>query len=148
MNLYNISGKHPCKPFIFRCRMCFYCSLPHLRVSTLCVGTLKGSSGEIDEMLEQRCVDVCYIQEVRWREASTRFFTSKEYKYRIFWVSNSEGCLWYGHVIHIDEGNLPFLPSKACNDHFHSDVMQVIVTNSSLNCHIEFANIVILSLRF
>ncbi|XP_052821790.1 craniofacial development protein 2-like [Octopus bimaculoides] len=60
-----------------------------LRVGTLNVGTLKGRSGEIVEMLERRCVDLCCLQEVRWRGGSTRFLTGKEHRYKIFWAGNT-----------------------------------------------------------
>ncbi|XP_029653318.1 uncharacterized protein LOC115226458 [Octopus sinensis] len=60
-----------------------------LRVGTFNVGTLKGRSGEITEILEWRLVDVCCIQEAR-RGGSTRFLTGKRHRYKI-WVENSDG---------------------------------------------------------
>lgn len=53
--------------------------------------TLKGRPGENVEILERMYIDVCSIQEVRWREISTRFLTVKRHKYKVFWVENSDG---------------------------------------------------------
>ena len=61
------------------------------RAATINVGTMKGRSGEIVEMLERRRVDVCCVQETRWRGASARILTGKEHSYKFFWVGNSEG---------------------------------------------------------
>ena len=36
-------------------------------------------------------MDVCCVQEVRWRGASARFITGKERRYKFFWVGNSVG---------------------------------------------------------
>ena len=65
--------------------------IKHFRSATINVGTMKGRSGEIVEMLERRRVDVCCVQEVRWRGASARFITGKERRYKFFWVGNSVG---------------------------------------------------------
>ncbi|CAI9722267.1 Hypothetical predicted protein [Octopus vulgaris] len=70
-----------------------------LRVGTLNVGTLKGRSGEIVEMLERRCVDICCMQEVRWRGGSARFLTGKEHRYKIFWAGNTDGVGGVGILI-------------------------------------------------
>ncbi len=63
----------------------------HFRAATINVGTMKGRSGEIVEMLERRRVDVCCVQEVRWRGSSARLLTGKEHRYKLFWVGNSAG---------------------------------------------------------
>ena len=44
-----------------------------LRMASINVGTLRGRAGDVVEMLERRSVDVCCVQEVRWRGASVRF---------------------------------------------------------------------------
>ena len=36
-------------------------------------------------------MDVCCVQETRWRGASARTLTGKEHSYKFFWVGNSEG---------------------------------------------------------
>ena len=63
----------------------------NFRAATINVGTMKGRSGEIVEMLERRRVDVCCVQEVRWRGASARIITGREHWYKFFWVGNSDG---------------------------------------------------------
>ena len=46
-------------------------------------------------MLERRSVDVCCVQEVRWRGASVRFVEGRRARYKLFWIGNSTG---YGRV--------------------------------------------------
>ncbi|XP_029644345.1 uncharacterized protein LOC115218561 [Octopus sinensis] len=41
-------------------------------------------------MLERRCVDVCCVQEVRWRGALARVLTGKAYRYKLIWEGNSD----------------------------------------------------------
>ena len=54
------------------------------RVATLNVGTLRGRSGEVVETLSRRGVDVCCIQEVRWRGASDRMIAGKDSREKLF----------------------------------------------------------------
>ena len=61
------------------------------RVGTLNVSTMGGRSGEVVETLTRRCIDLCCVQEVRWRGASTRMITGKDSTYKLFWVGNSTG---------------------------------------------------------
>ena len=51
-----------------------------LRMAGINVGTLRGRAGEVVEMLERRSVDVCCVQEVRWRGASVRFVEGRRAK--------------------------------------------------------------------
>ncbi|XP_029640445.1 uncharacterized protein LOC115215424 [Octopus sinensis] len=41
-------------------------------------------------MLGRRCVDLCCVQEVRWRGSSVRFLKDEEHRYKIFWVGNTD----------------------------------------------------------
>ena len=66
-----------------------------LRMASINVGTLRGRAGEVVEMLERRSVDVCCVQEVRWRGASVRFVEGRRARYKLFWIGNSTG---YGGV--------------------------------------------------
>lgn len=36
-------------------------------------------------MFARRFVDICCIQEVRWRDTPARFFKAKAQRYKIFW---------------------------------------------------------------
>ena len=69
------------------------------RVCTLNVGTLRGRSGEIVETLTRRKVDVCCLQEVRWRGASARVITGKDSQYKLFWVGSSTGVGGVGLMV-------------------------------------------------
>ena len=48
------------------------------RVGTLNVGIMHGRSSEVVKMLTRRAVDLCCIQESRWRGASARIISSKD----------------------------------------------------------------------
>ena len=62
-----------------------------LRVGTLNVGTLRGRSNEIIETLERRKLDICCVQEVRWRGASARMLTGRASEYKLLWVGHHTG---------------------------------------------------------
>ena len=61
------------------------------RLCSLNVGTLRGRSGEIVEMLERRSIDMCCVQEVRWRGKSCRMIAGKATKYKLFWIGSDSG---------------------------------------------------------
>lgn len=56
-------------------KSCDYCSP---RATTINIGIMKGRSGNVIGMLEYCHVDVCSEQEVRGKEISARFLTSKK----------------------------------------------------------------------
>lgn len=85
-----------------------------LRVATANVGTLRGRAGEVVETISRRNIDICCLQEVRWRGAGTRLITGKDSQYKLFWVGNKEGNngvgvllaeKWIDKVIHINRVN-------------------------------------------
>ena len=51
------------------------------------IGTLKGKSGEVCEVLCTRKVKVCCIQEVRWKGEGSRALQG----YKLIWKGNNEG---------------------------------------------------------
>lgn len=55
------------------------------------VGALHGRAGEIVETLNRIKIDICCVQEVRWRGASTRTATRKNSHYKLFWIGNKTG---------------------------------------------------------
>ena len=75
--------------------------IPHnLRIGSWNVGTLKGRSNEIvevisrrniDEVISRRNIDICCIQEVRWRGASTKLIQGKNTIHKLFWIGNDQG---------------------------------------------------------
>jgi exonuclease III len=44
-----------------------------LRIGTVNVGTMKKREGEVVEMLESRKIDICCLQETRWKGGSAKF---------------------------------------------------------------------------
>ena len=66
-----------------------------LRIATVNVGTMTGRSNEVVEMLSRRGVDVCCLQETRWRGGSARKIEGKDCYYKFFWCGDDTG---YGGV--------------------------------------------------
>ena len=65
-------------------------------VSTWNIGTLKGKSGEVCEVLRRRKVEVCCIQEVRCKgEEGSRALQG----YKLIWKGNSEGTAGVGVLV-------------------------------------------------
>ncbi|ESN91065.1 hypothetical protein HELRODRAFT_182316 [Helobdella robusta] len=56
-----------------------------LRPGTLNVGSLTGRSMEIAEMLERRRIDICCLQETRWKSNGVCHVNSDKEKYKLFW---------------------------------------------------------------
>ncbi|ESN90789.1 hypothetical protein HELRODRAFT_182616 [Helobdella robusta] len=56
-----------------------------LRLGTLHVGTLTGRSMEIAEMLDRRMIDICCLQETRWKSNGVCHINSDKEKYKLFW---------------------------------------------------------------
>ncbi|ESN91897.1 hypothetical protein HELRODRAFT_181953 [Helobdella robusta] len=55
-----------------------------LRLGTLNVGSVTGRSMEIAEMLERR-IDICCLQETRWKSNGVCHVNSDKEKYKLFW---------------------------------------------------------------
>ena len=60
------------------------------RVGTLNVNTLKGRVCEVVETLSRRRVDLCCVQETRYRGGHCRI-KGKDSGYKLFWSGNSKG---------------------------------------------------------
>ena len=56
-----------------------------LRVATANVGTMRGRGREVAEMLGRRKVDICGVQEVRFKNNGTRTYGTGEEKYKFWW---------------------------------------------------------------
>ena len=52
---------------------------------------MRGRSSEIVETITRRNVELCCVQEGRWRGASARYITGKDSRYKFFWVGNDQG---------------------------------------------------------
>ena len=72
----------------------------NFRVATLNIGTMRGRSGEVVETVARRAVDVCCLQEVRWRGKGTRMISGKDCKYKFFWSGNQMGTGGVGILVH------------------------------------------------
>ena len=57
-----------------------------IRFSTWDIGSMSGKWDEISETLKRRCVDICCLQEVRWRGHSAKMIGNG---FKFVW---SEGC--------------------------------------------------------
>ena len=62
-----------------------------LRFGTLNVGTLSGRLNEVVEMLSRRKVDICCVQETRWRGGSARMAAGNDTRFKIFWNGEPSG---------------------------------------------------------
>ena len=54
------------------------------------VGSVSGRGTEVFEELRKRKVDVCCLQEVRWRGEGARFFDVKGRRYQLWWCGNDD----------------------------------------------------------
>ena len=77
------------------------CETPQntFRVASWNVGTMRGRSSEIVETITRRNIDLCCVQEVRWRGASARYITGKDSRYKFFWVGNDQGTSGVGVLL-------------------------------------------------
>ena len=70
--------------------------LRKFRVGTLNVNTLRGRVCEAVETLSRRKVDVCCIQETRYRGGSCRTIKGKDTRYKLYWSGNNKGTAGLG----------------------------------------------------
>ena len=72
---------------------------------------MRGRSSEVVETNTRRKIDICTLQEVRWKGGSARMITGKDSKYKFFWVRNNSGTdgvgvrlaeKWIEKVINVD----------------------------------------------
>ena len=59
-----------------------------VRISTVNVGTMVGKSREVVEMLARRNVDICCVQETRYRGAGSKTIGSDKERYKFWWSGN------------------------------------------------------------
>ena len=67
------------------------CETPHntFKIASWNIGTMRGRSSEIVETITRRTIDLCCVQEVRWRGASARHIIGKDSRYKFFWVGTT-----------------------------------------------------------
>ena len=61
-----------------------------LRITSLNDGTMRGKASEIVETLARR-IDICAVQETRWRGCSTRMITGKHCRFKFLWFGDKPG---------------------------------------------------------
>ena len=52
---------------------------------------MKGRSNEITDTVARRCIDLCCLQETRWRGSSARKITGRDCIYKFFWSGDPSG---------------------------------------------------------
>ena len=77
--------------------------VPHearlVRFGSWNVGSMTGRSGEIVECLARRRIDVCCVQETRWKGGSARMLNGKRCKYKLFWQGRPDGLHGVGVLL-------------------------------------------------
>ena len=58
------------------------------RVGTLNVNTMKGKASEVVETVLRRRVDLCCLQETRWKMKGVKQIVGKNSRYKLFWSGN------------------------------------------------------------
>ena len=58
------------------------------RVGTLNVSTMKGKASEVVETVSRRRVDLCCLQETRWKNEGVKQIVGKDSRYKLFWSGN------------------------------------------------------------
>ena len=61
-----------------------------IKVATANIGTLRGRRREIVEMLTRRKVDICCLQEVRYKNEGCITFGSGDQKYKLWYAGNDQ----------------------------------------------------------
>ena len=83
--------------------------LKNFRVGTLNVNTLKGRVCEVVETLSRRKVDLCCVQETRYRGGHCCIIKGKDSRYELFWSGNSKGTAGVGVFVSIKIWELTLL---------------------------------------
>ena len=71
----------------------------NFRIASLNVGTLRGRADEVVETMSRRKVDLCCLQETRWRGGSARMLKGKDSRYKLFWSGNDRGTAGVGFLL-------------------------------------------------
>ena len=63
------------------------------------LGSLSGKAGEVCEELIKRMIDVCCLQEVRWRGQVTIMLGMKGRRYQLWWSGKEDGVSGVGVMV-------------------------------------------------
>ena len=72
-------------------------SLNKIKLATWNVGSMSGKSGEIAEVMIQRKIDVCCVQETKWKGRSNRWLAGGQIKF--YWVGCESGNAGVGILL-------------------------------------------------
>ena len=94
----NVSGLASCQVWEAGLGHCGKSSkhLRKFRVGTLNVITLRGRVCRVVETLSHRKLDVCCIQETRYRGGNSRTIKGKDTRYKLYWSGNDNGTAGVG----------------------------------------------------
>ena len=70
-----------------------------VRLGSWNVGSISGRGTEVCEELRKRKVDVCCMQEVRWRGKGAWFWGAKGRRYKLWWSGNINGTGGVGVLV-------------------------------------------------
>ena len=68
-------------------------------MGTLGCGLGRGGGGEVCEELRRRMIDVCCLQEVRWRGQGGRMLGMKGRRYKLWWSGKGDGVCSVGVMV-------------------------------------------------
>jgi len=71
----------------------------NLRIGTVNVGSMKGRDGEVADMAARRHLDICCVQETRYKGGSSRSLGHDDDWYKFYWVGCEEGVSGVGVLL-------------------------------------------------
>ena len=71
----------------------------NFRIGTVNLNTLNGKEGQVVETLTRRRIDLCCVQEIKWRGGHARRVMGKDSYYKFFWQGDSLGIAGVGIVL-------------------------------------------------
>ena len=60
---------------------------------------MHGRASEIVETLARRRIDICAVQETRWRGCSTKMISGKHCRYKLLWSGDTSGFVGVGILV-------------------------------------------------
>ena len=69
------------------------------RVGTANMGTMVGRSEEICDMAGRRNLDVCCLQETRWKDGNAKMIGREGTRFKFFWVGSKVGQAGVGVLV-------------------------------------------------
>ena len=91
-----------------------------LKMGTWNIGSMSGRAGELVEVLRRRRVDICCVQETRWRGKSARWLGPHGSRYKFLWSGGDDGSAGVGVMLSEE-----FLDNVACVNRISNRLMLV-----------------------